>query len=516
MKRLLLPALMLALMDSGARGEDKPAVRLLPGLQPGGEIRLPNQWSLRPAGRQVQLGDLPVNLALHPGGEWLAVLHAGYSEHEISILNLKGPRVQTTCRVTVPQAFYGLCFSPDGSSLFASGGEFEVVHRFQFDKGLLAKQEKIRVANIADTFITSGIALDKQGKTLFATGLFGHAVAMVPLDVPDQRQTVALEPDSYPYACLPEPGGKHLYVSLWRKAAIAVIDIAERKVAATWPTESHPTEMVLSPNGKTLFVACANSTRVSVIDTQTGKPLETIHCALYPSTLSGNTPNSLSLTPDGQLLFVANADNNNLAVINVSKPGSSQALGFIPVGWYPTSVRYNPADKKIYVANGKGLTSRANPQGPGSNPRLAPLYQYIGALLKGTLSISTLPSPRTWSLTPSRPTPAARSGLMGSPSANESRTIPSRGRSAHPARSSTAFTSSRRTAPTTRSLAISRRAMAIPTCVCLARKLLPTITSWCASLSCWTISIATARCRRTATSGVWQLMPRISWRKCGL
>src|SRR5262249_33963378 len=63
--------------------------RVLPGLRPGGEIRLPNQWSLRPAGRQMPLGDFPVNLALHPTGGWLAVLHAGYGQHEVTVVDIR-------------------------------------------------------------------------------------------------------------------------------------------------------------------------------------------------------------------------------------------------------------------------------------------------------------------------------------------------------------------------------------------------------------------------------------------
>src|SRR5450631_4013087 len=51
--------------------------QVLPGVQPDGSIRLPNQWSLRPAGKQMTLGDFPVNLALHPEGKFLAALHAG-------------------------------------------------------------------------------------------------------------------------------------------------------------------------------------------------------------------------------------------------------------------------------------------------------------------------------------------------------------------------------------------------------------------------------------------------------
>src|SRR5438552_3642467 len=66
--------------------------RILPGVQPGGSILLPNQWSLRPAGRPLVLGDFPVNLALHPTGRWLAVLHAGYGEHEVMIIDLQDPK----------------------------------------------------------------------------------------------------------------------------------------------------------------------------------------------------------------------------------------------------------------------------------------------------------------------------------------------------------------------------------------------------------------------------------------
>jgi YVTN family beta-propeller protein len=372
-----------------------PKVRLLPGIQPGGAVQLPNQWSLRPAGKHVALGDFPVNVALHPGGKWLAVLHAGYGTHEIAVVDLTAAKEAVMCRATLPQTFYGLAFAPDGMTLYASGGEYEVVHAFAFDAGLLGRRKEIVVAEAGDTFVVAGLALDAEGKTLFAAGPWGHAVRLVPLDEPEKGRTVALEKDSYPYACLPHPDGRRLLVSLWGGAAVAVIDRATAKVTAKWETGSHPTEMALSPDGKTLYVACANSTRVSVLDADDGKPVETINCALHPAAPSGNTPGSLSLTPDGQMLFVANADANNLAVFNVAERGKARGLGFIPTGWYPTAVRYNPADRRLYVANGKGLSSRANPQGPGpyQRPALKPVYQYIAGLLQGTLGILPLPSP---------------------------------------------------------------------------------------------------------------------------
>src|SRR5262249_273952 len=129
--------------------------RILPGAQPNGSIQLPNQWSLRPAGRQVQLGDFPVNIALHPSGRYVAVLHAGYGAHEIITLDLQ--RQKIVGRVHIDQAWYGLCFSPDGKRLFASGAEYEVVHAYEFDDGLLFHHREIAVAKPEDKFIPGGL-----------------------------------------------------------------------------------------------------------------------------------------------------------------------------------------------------------------------------------------------------------------------------------------------------------------------------------------------------------------------
>lgn len=369
--------------------------RMLPGLEAGGTIRLPNQWALRPVGKQIPLGDFPVNLALHPTGRWLAALHAGYGTHEIVVVAIQDNAQKIVCRVPVDQVFYGVCFAPDGKTLFASGGEQEIVHAWDFADGLVNRHRALGMAGALKVFVPSGLTTDADGKTLFVAGLWGHAVNIVPLDTPDKCRTLKLEKASYPYTCLPEPGGKRLFVSLWGKSGVAVVDLESDKVAAVWPTESHPTEMALTPDGKTLYVSCANSTRVCVLDaTRDGKSLQTINCALHPNAPSGNTPSSLCLSSDGQLLFVANADANNIAVFQVAKHGRAQPLGFLPAGWYPTCVRFDANEKKIYIANGKGLTSRANPQGPNPELRTYPtVEQYIGRLFQGTLGIVDMPTP---------------------------------------------------------------------------------------------------------------------------
>src|SRR5262245_58846431 len=261
-----LPPVLLALLRADPPREEKPPAapaRVLPGLKPGGTVQLPNQWSLRPAGRQVALGDFPVNLAPHPDGRYLAALHAGFGEHEVVILDLK--RTKIVNRASLDQTFYGLCFSPDGRKLYASGAEHEVVYAFDFKDGYLSARQAVELDDPKEKFVPAGIATDADGRTLYVAGALGHAVRVVPLDKPKEQTIVKVEKEGYPYACLPSKDGKRLFVSLWAKASVAVIDLAETKVTGTWETEKHPTEMALSPDGKTLYVACSNSTKVSVL-----------------------------------------------------------------------------------------------------------------------------------------------------------------------------------------------------------------------------------------------------------
>jgi len=417
----------------------KPLERTLPGLHRDGYVQLPNQWRLKPAGRHLELGDFPVNIALHPTGQFAAVLHAGFRDHEVVIVNLDKTRTRVVSRATVDQAFYGLTWSPDGRQLYASGGEFEAVHVFDFEQGYLKKSKSLDVSRVEkeavekQRVVVGGLTLDAAGRELFVASPWGDCVVRVPLDNPDNRVLIPTTPEppkkkeaakgeppsppdgrkdldakpvekkdveppkdlgAFPYVCLLEPGGKRAFVSLWNRAGVAVINLETNAITATWPTAEHPTEMVLSPKGDALYVACANSTKVSVLDPATGKGLQTIVCSLYPQAPTGNTPNSLALTPDGEMLFVANADANNLAAFNVADRTNAKPLGFIPTGWYPTSVRFNKLDSKLYFANGKGLVSKPNRSGPNPMAPLANnLGEYIGGLYRGTLGILDLPTP---------------------------------------------------------------------------------------------------------------------------
>src|SRR5262249_58109258 len=112
--------------------------------------------------------------------------------------------------------------------------------------------------------------------------------------------------------------------------------------------------------------------------------------SLYPKAPNGSTPNALGLSPDGRRLLVANADNNTVAMVDVSKPGASRVIGFVPTGWYPTAAQFTRDGKRLLILSGKGLTSQPNPRGPQPGIPAAE-GQFIGVLLQGSLSVVPAP-----------------------------------------------------------------------------------------------------------------------------
>jgi DNA-binding beta-propeller fold protein YncE len=398
-----------------------------PGQKVDGSVLLPNQWSLHPTGRQVELDDFPVNIAVHPSGRFAAVLHSGYSEQQIAVVDLATGVVVS--RTRLKEAFYGLEFSRDGKVLVCSGAGEELIHVFEFHEGQLLNHTTVKLRAPKKRGVPAGLALDRGATRVFAANVWGNSIsganlrgdpnpfdivlntnvsisAAAPVQPSTDFDTAAAEKraqaalyerdaaGAFPYACQLDEDKHRLYVSLWASAAVAVIDLNSHQVIGNWPAQEHPCEMLLTRSEKLLFVANASRNSVSVFDTETGKGIETISSALYPDAPPGSTPNSLALSPDEKTLFVANADNNCIAVFDISVPGKSRSKGFIPVGWYPTSVRVSPDGKRLLVANGKGIAPRANPLAPqpGFKASQANTEQYIARLFKGTLSIIDLPT----------------------------------------------------------------------------------------------------------------------------
>jgi len=407
--RSVVVSLVIALASAIPALADLPP-RVLPGLQPDGSTLLHNQWPIRPVGRQVPLGDFPVNLAVDPSGRYAAILHAGYGPHAIHVVDLQTER--TTAAVRVHETFCGLVFSPDGRRLYCSGGGDAVLHVFAFADGQLTPLPDVPVAPKDDIGVVAGIALARRGRTAIVARPFDNQILSIDATtgargwatiLGDGPDVLAFRFDPVANADLAVPGVKpglvkgdeplnvvsdprhgRIYASLWGKSAVAVLDANDGRLLAHWPCGLHPNELLLSRDGR-LFISNGGLNTVTVLAAADGRPLETLSTAMTPLDLPGSTPNSLALSHDGRTLYVANGYNNNVAVFDVSVSGQGRPLGFIPTGWFPTCVRLTPDDRKLLVVSARGLVPKADSSGSATK------WPHIGTLYRGSLGIVDLP-----------------------------------------------------------------------------------------------------------------------------
>jgi YVTN family beta-propeller protein len=363
-----------------------------------GQVLLPNGWKLSPAGTSLPLGDLPLNIQLSASGKLLAVTNNGQSTQSIQLIDPKNEKLLD--EKVVAKSWYGLAFSHNEKKLYASGGNDNWLYVFNIADNKLGKPDTIKLAPKSwpkDKVSPSGIAVNKSDTRLYVVTKEDSTLYTV--NPNDGKTLQRLKLPSEGYSCILSPNEKTLYISLWGCGQLGIYDVATQTLK-TIKTGSNPNELLLNKKGSLLFVANANDNSVSVINTATRRALETISTALYPTHLTGSTTNGLALSADEKTLYIANADNNCLAVFDVSKPGAAHSMGFIPVGWYPTNIKM--LGKKILVANGKGFTSMANPQGPQPVKKadnsgyqkgaINSREQYIGGLFKGALSFINTPS----------------------------------------------------------------------------------------------------------------------------
>lgn len=361
---------------------------------------LPNGWSLTSAGRSIELGDLPLNIAVSGSEKFMAVSNNGQSIQTIQLIDPKTEKVLD--KVEIPKSFYGLKFSKDDRFLYASGGNDNWVLKYEIANSKLMIRDTLRLGKPWPVNISPvGLEIDDAKNLLYVVTKENNSLYIFDLLTNKiiHQQTIGNEA----YTCILSPDKKILYISLWGGKKVAFFDTNLRKITASVDVSYNPNELILNKAGNTLYVANSQDNSVSVIDVQARKVVEILNAALFPNSLTGSTTNGLALSKDERSLYIANADNNCLAVFNVSQKGKSVSKGFIPVGWYPTNVRV--VGSKIFVSNGKGFSSFANPLGPqpvradvkseshkGELPQANNRLQYIGSLMKGTMSVIDEPS----------------------------------------------------------------------------------------------------------------------------
>jgi YVTN family beta-propeller protein len=363
------------------------------------KIQLPNGWKLSPAGKSIPLGDLPLNMAISKSKKWMAITNNGQGKQSLQLIDLTKDKMLDN--IPIDQSWLGIVFSGDEKYLYASGGNNNRILQYAINNQKLKLVDSIKLGDKWPNKISpAGMCIDDVHQKLYVVTKDDNALYTINLITKKVIQKTFLTAEAY--TCILSPIKNELYISCWGGKKIIVFSTTTNQIIKEIQVGAHPNDICVTKNGKQLYVANAEDNSVSVVDLVSYKEVEVLSTTLYPNAPSGSSTNGVALSEDEKTLYIANADNNYIAVFDVSKKLASRSKGFIPVGWYPTSVKF--VNGKIYVTNGKGFSSFPNPLGPDPYKRGAQMAyqqgliksvddnQYIGGLMQGTLSIINQPS----------------------------------------------------------------------------------------------------------------------------
>ncbi len=350
--------------------------------------RLPTGQRLDPAGATRPVGQMPLGMLAAPGGRRVVLSLSGWREHGLQVVDRNGVVTQMKPQAA---AFVGLAFSPDGRTLYVSGGNTDVVYRYGWEGDSAVLTDSIVLARRAPradgTQYPAGLALSRDGSRLYVALNLADSLAVV--DVASNTVIQRLATGRYPYGVAVGAEGQ-VYVSNWGASTLSVFTPAsDGRLASARPIAAgrHPSALIANAQGTRLFVASGSTDRVAVVDTRSGRVITTLTDPPPAGPDEGTTPNALALSPDGTRLFAAEADANAVAVFDLSAPtadvagaaGTDRLVGRVPVGWYPTALV--ALGDTLLVANGKGAGTGPNRDGP------QPDTSYTLGQIRGSLSI---------------------------------------------------------------------------------------------------------------------------------
>jgi DNA-binding beta-propeller fold protein YncE len=349
---------------------------------------------LDPVGDYVDLGSMPLGMALAPDKKRVVVVLSGWREQGIQVVDLESRKVTQT----IPQdaAFYGAAFSADGKALYVSGGNEDLIYVYTWDNGTAALEKKIVLGEKKPDKISSrypaGIASSRKGNLLYVAENVADALAVV--DPSSGRVLQRFSTDRYPYAIEAAADGK-VYVSAWGSNTISVFRTqadGTLSYSGRLTVGPRPSALASSQDGSRLFAALAGTDQIAAVDTRSKKVLQYLRDEAPGAPSEGSTPNALALSQDGTKLYVAEADNNAIAVFDASGRVSKQTgakplrlAGRIPTDWYPTAVF--EMNNNLFVLTGKGHGSQANPDGPIPGEGIKRPLGYDLGQLNGSLRI---------------------------------------------------------------------------------------------------------------------------------
>src|SRR5271157_470680 len=331
-------------------------------------------WAL---GVQQNVGSLPMNIILSADGKYALVSDMGFDQ-SLTVINTKTggfvsnidyPNCNYCPLQTTNGLYYGIALGSNGIVYAAQGGNNTIDVLNLSPNGILADLGSFQATEPTD--FPSGLATDTRGDLYVVNN--DPSTFVVPGSVAIYSQQTQAEVGRYsftsswygtpnfPLAIAVLSDGSKAYVSSERDGAVYDLNTSDPTnptLTGAIATGANPDAVLLNAAQTYLYVANAGSDTVSVVRTSDDKIVGSI--LLRPPQLmnvpGSSTPTGLGLSPDGNTLYVTLGDLNAVASLAVNGPNLT-LNGYIPAGWYPSSV-VAPTANSILFANAKGSIAR--------------------------------------------------------------------------------------------------------------------------------------------------------------
>jgi DNA-binding beta-propeller fold protein YncE len=354
-------------------------------------VTLPTGWKLQPNDGPVGIvGTLPEGLVLSRDGAQVIELEGGHRKPALRVLD--AATLHELRSVPLGGAFGVPLRDPDGDGVWVSiAGTFqEQIAHIDTSTGKVDRD-----VSLPQPFFPVAIAGSPPAagpRILAIAGDLGNRVAFVAPG--DEQVTATVNVGSHPSALLFSADGSTLYVAERGSSYVDIVPVPGRSQALIYPSGGAPVSPAtriavglhpdaLAADAHHIFVADSDDDDVAVIDPKFRQVVQRAHIPFARADAVGTSPNALAL--DGDRLYVSCGAANAIAVFHVGPRGLTP-LGAIPTGWYPTAIAVDHAHGLLYVADGKGESSHANPQfRPGASG------DYIADNLVGSIRRLAIP-----------------------------------------------------------------------------------------------------------------------------
>ncbi|HLJ55366.1 MAG TPA: bifunctional YncE family protein/alkaline phosphatase family protein [Chthonomonadaceae bacterium] len=356
------------------------AARLRVGIQPDHSAIVSSLQRVEPA--SVAFDGRPVDIALHPSGQFFAVLN----QKSVLLATRDGVIAGSSAPLHSGAGFHGLVWSPDGARLYASVSD-GFVESFDLAGRALTPHGRIdlRPADSNANPRPGGMAITRDGTRLYVAAMDRDAV--VEVDTAAEKRTREYAVQKLPFDAKLSEDERSLVVSNWggrpprdddemAATGSTMIGVDPRGAAAngsvtvvrlatgnssSFPVGLHPTGIAVQ--GNRAYVADAASDDIAVVDISAAALVRKIPLKWGKLNLFGSMPCALAAA--GKALYVCNGGDNALCEIDA---GSGTVRGFRPAGYYPMGVAISADGKSAFVVNtkGNGSTRRTSAGQPGN------------------------------------------------------------------------------------------------------------------------------------------------------